>query len=303
MNSYKTSIFLIKILSFFIPIKSCRKEFRVFLNQKLKVDYNKNLMAQSYLKKYTHILKQESLNIRVSPSDLPIWQLWFQGGEAAPVIVKRCLDSVQKYTKDRKIIILTQSNIYEYVDIPQYILDKKAQGIISNTHFSDILRICLLEKYGGTWIDATVLLTGKIPIEILEQNFFAFSVPENHPNYKFHLFSSWFMHAQPGHAFLKSFKKSLFEYWKYENSLIDYFTLHLIIYNIIHSDIDFISEWRKGLNIDNISAHEMQLGLKKMYSEENIQNYKLRSMVHKLTYKIENDIEGTLLDKIIKDGL
>lgn len=37
------------------------------------------------------------------------------------------------------------------------------KGNISNTQFSDILRINLLARYGGYWIDATCLLTQSTP--------------------------------------------------------------------------------------------------------------------------------------------
>ena len=38
-------------------------------------------------------------------------------------------------------------------------MDKYKKGIFTRTHFSDILRLELLTKYGGTWIDASVLIT------------------------------------------------------------------------------------------------------------------------------------------------
>jgi len=303
MNSYKTSIFLIKILSFFVPVKRYRKKFRIFLNKVLKVDYNKNLSAQNYLKKYIHIVHQENVIKSINSIDLPIWQLWFQGREAAPAIVRRCLDSVQKYSGGRQVKVLTHDNIQEYVDIPEYIWDKKEKGIISNTHFSDILRICLLERHGGTWVDATVLLTGEIPEDIVKQDFFAFSVPKNHPNYDFHLFSSWFIHAQPNNVFLKSFKKALFEYWKHEDKLIDYFTLHLMIFNIIHADKYFLDKWNMSYHKDNIEAHEMQWVLNDKYNEELLDMVKKRTSIHKLTYKIKSADSESLFNHICKFGI
>ena len=38
-------------------------------------------------------------------------------------------------------------------------MEKHKNNIIDNTHFSDLLRLELLIKYGGTWIDASVLIT------------------------------------------------------------------------------------------------------------------------------------------------
>jgi hypothetical protein len=37
---------------------------------------------------------------------------------------------------------------------------KLKRSQMSAVHFCDVLRLLLLRKYGGVWIDATVLLTG-----------------------------------------------------------------------------------------------------------------------------------------------
>ena len=300
---YRLSILLIKIISSFIPIKNHRRALRLFLNRKFKVDYNKKYIVREYLKKYTYSPPESFQLSKVESSELPIWQLWFQGEEFAPEIVKRCLESVRKFSQGRQVIVLNKENIKDYIELPQYIWDKKEQSIISNTHFSDILRVCLLEKFGGTWIDATVLLTDYIPQQILNQDFFAFSVPEDHINYDFHLFSSWFIHAQPNHIFLKSFKESLFEYWKNENKLIDYFTLHLITHNVIHANEALMNLWKERLQINNAAPHEMQFGLTEPYNEDKFEYYKKKSSIHKLTYKIDKINDGDLLDKLIQVGV
>lgn len=45
------------------------------------------------------------------------------------------------------------------------------KGIITNTHFSDLLRIELLINHGGLWLDATTYLTGTLPNYISENDF------------------------------------------------------------------------------------------------------------------------------------
>ena len=67
-----------------------------------------------------------------------------------------------------------------------------------------------MEHFGGTWIDATVLLTGKIPEYILESDFFAFrdtfGLIENPAT-----ISNWLLHSVPHNIILKEaiFKTSL----------------------------------------------------------------------------------------------
>lgn len=87
---YKFSIIFVKLISFLVPIRKYRKRFRLFLNKKLRIDYTKNYIAREYLKKYT-CSSSEILQVdKIDSSELPIWQLWFQGEESAPDIVKRC---------------------------------------------------------------------------------------------------------------------------------------------------------------------------------------------------------------------
>ena len=57
--------------------------------------------------------------------------------------------------RDREIVLITQDNLFNYVQFPDYILKKWEAGVITNTHFSDLLRLELLIKYGGTWSDET----------------------------------------------------------------------------------------------------------------------------------------------------
>lgn len=73
-----------------------------------------------------------------------IWFCWLQGIEEAPLLVKRCLESLRKNIPDKKIIVIDGNNLGEYVNMPDYITDKWQRGIIGNAHFSDLLRLELL---------------------------------------------------------------------------------------------------------------------------------------------------------------
>lgn len=87
-----------------------------------------------------------------------IYIFWWQGFENAPDIVKSCLNSVKNNRGMHKIILIDKNNYDQYIKLPDYIIDKLNKNIISLTHFSDILRVSLLYKYGGIWLDATIFL-------------------------------------------------------------------------------------------------------------------------------------------------
>lgn len=95
----------------------------------------------------------------------------------------------------------------------------------------------------------------------------------------------------------------MFEYWKHENELIDYFTLHLITYNVIHANEALTNLWEGRLEINNVAPHEMQFGLIEPYSKDKFEYYKKQSTIHKLTYKIDKVNGGDLLDKLIQVGV
>lgn len=65
----------------------------------------------------------------------------------------------------------------QYVDIPDYILQKYKQGKMTRTHLSDIVRLLLLSKYGGVWIDSTILLTNELPHYVIESPLFIYQTP------------------------------------------------------------------------------------------------------------------------------
>ena len=95
-----------------------------------------------------------------SATERPIWFCWLQGFEQAPPIVNACYSSLKRNIPDREIKVIDGQNWREYVEMPEYIVKKWEKGRIPAALFSDLLRLELLVKYGGTWIDSTVLCTG-----------------------------------------------------------------------------------------------------------------------------------------------
>lgn len=100
-------------------------------------------------------------------SKFPIFFFWWQGEKNLPEICRICLESIRAniLNCDTELIIITKHNIMEYVKLTPNIIEKHESGIMTTTHFSDILRCELLYRYGGLWVDATILVTKKIPDE------------------------------------------------------------------------------------------------------------------------------------------
>ena len=104
-----------------------------------------------------------------------IWQYWGQGvNNNLPEVVEICFASVDKYKGDYIIIRLDDNTLQEYLDFPNFVWDKRKNPEFKHAFFADLLRLALLNTYGGVWIDATVLLTSEINKKFLDQDFFMF---------------------------------------------------------------------------------------------------------------------------------
>ena len=165
------------------------------------------------------------------PEVMPIFVMWLQGMENAPEVVKTCFKSIEKAVTDRdELVVLDESNLHDYILLPDHIEEKWKKGIISNAHYSDIVRLDLLNRYGGMWIDATVyLMEGRIPENIRKRDFFMFSsqLEMGTINYDPHFFANWFIKSYRNNKYLYTIYSLILEYWKRENTLMDYFFFHV----------------------------------------------------------------------------
>lgn len=257
--------------------------------------------ARKKIKKYLKFkdTNPENLNFPdIKIPENPIWFYWNKGIKNAPDIVKKCYDSIKKYS-DQIIIVLDDENICNYVRFPEYITEKVKNGNISVAAYSDLLRFTLLEHYGGTWIDSTVYLTGSISPIILESDFFALrnsmGLVENPV-----LYPAWFLHAKKENNTIKQIRNIAYYYWLKEKHVIEYLLPNLIITEIINNTQ--IEE-----EMPYMSTDYSEVLIKKITDRYNEEEYKWiisLTNIHKLSYKLKKDeIEGTFYDKIINTEL
>lgn len=83
-----------------------------------------------------------------------IWMCWFQGKNSKmPWLNKSCIKRWKEINPDWKFHLLSSDNISEYCEDFNAII-KKERSLAAN---SDLLRLLLLSKHGGVWVDASVL--------------------------------------------------------------------------------------------------------------------------------------------------
>lgn len=136
----------------------------------------------NYLKEsYSDVLMDVKKNYTPQYHDTKIiWTMWYQGVDKAPDSVRLCLKSMKKnIPSNYQIIILDRNNINEYIDIPENIAQKVEKGFVSLTHFSDFIRARLLEKWGGQWIDSTILFTHSVEESFFTGDFYSVKTSES----------------------------------------------------------------------------------------------------------------------------
>lgn len=256
-------------------------------------------VKQKLERKYKNVLidfDQRYFDSEEHCSSNKVWICWFQGVEKAPEIVKKCVSSIKNNLPSKEVIIITDRNIDKYVSFPDYIKKKYNAGLITKTHMTDLLRLELLTKYGGTWIDATVLCTQSeenIPSYFFDSDLFFFQClkpgRDAHSNYM----SSWYINAKSHNKILEATKCLCYEYWRTNDQLIDYFLLH----DFMSIVLDYYpEEWNEIIPRDNATPHELLLRLFDPYNEKMWNAIKAQTPFHKMTYKFvkeETNKKGT----------
>ena len=131
-----------------------------------------NFLIDKYDQNIENQLLSEIKGSAIINSEKVVWQYWAQGYEEVPELVSLCLKSVDKFCQNCKVIRLSDSNIRDYLDLPDYLYEVSEK--FGLTFFADLLRSLLVKVYGGVWLDATVLLTAPLPETYFRQGVFMF---------------------------------------------------------------------------------------------------------------------------------
>ena len=235
-------------------------------------------------------LKLEPVNKDVAENGrIPVWVCWWQGLDSAPDIVKRCVESIYRYVpKDSaQIHFITFDNYMEYAGFSQIVVDRYNAGRISLTHLADILRVQLLNMYGGLWVDATYFISDNRIADIINDE--AYTVKTVIPSWNGDVIAKgkWavnflkFMKGSP----LSGFCTEAFEiYWSLRDEPLDYFLLDRII-KVAYDNIPVIRKQIDGISANNISSLKLMEIISNSYDEAVWNDMKKDTFAFKLSYK------------------
>lgn len=257
--------------------------------------------SYKYLEKFYRDFKSFNPKLSAKNLDFPkkCWIMWWQGEENAPEIVKRTLQSIRKNINEFEIILLTEENLLDYVDLPERIFKLFSTKRMSFAHFSDIVRTYLLYFYGGLWIDATCFLTDKVPNFILDSDLFFFQ--DTVASVTFLPISNWFIYSNnPNNYVLEKLLYGLIFYWNKKSTICDYFLYHVLFKYFMETDNKFKINVDKMPYYCNSEPHVLQKNLFTMFNQEKWNLFLSSSFCHKLTYKYTQEREkDTFIDYIL----
>ncbi len=253
-------------------------------------------LMHELLEKYSkQELKQEHSN--------KTWFCWLQGMEGAPDLVKACYESQRRNLKDREVEIISYDSYHHFISLPDFIERKHREGKIPHPHFSDLIRLELLIKYGGTWIDSTVLCTGdNFPEKVLDCDLFLFQYRDA-KTHRLRGFSNWFITSCANNRSLLVLRDMLYQYWRDYNCVIDYYVFHLFFSMIMEACPE---EMAKMPRSNNRLTLLLGARIKEAYDNKWMQELTSVCAFHKLNYRIrpaEGHQSMTFYDKVIEKYL
>lgn len=254
------------------------------------------------IKRYGHlaVVDDNVGNCNTEGHSDKLWFCWLQGIDDAPDLVKACLASQRMFLKDREFVVISLANYKDYVSLPDFIEEKYRNGIIPNAMFADLLRLELLIKFGGTWIDATVLCTGdNFPRKVLNCRLFMFQYVDSKSKC-FEGISNWFIISCAGNSVLVTLRNMLYAYWRDYNCVVEYYIFHLFFSIIVGKYPEVLSGMPRGYSLPCLMLGR-RIGDE--YDSEWMDALIGKVCFHKLNYRLADKIKlnmGNFYDHIIK---
>ena len=150
-----------------------------------------------------------------------IWLYWHDNIEESPGIIKYCINTVKQFNKDYKINILNEKNKHKFVKCERtlkHLNDPK----LSHTHKSDLLRLYLIDTYGGIYLDSSIILLKPLDwIYNLDNNkspnLIMYKAKHHTTNSAKPILENWFIAAKPNQPLIHETKNMLLDIFDTNN--------------------------------------------------------------------------------------
>ena len=264
-------------------------------NNARKICEKRHAVTREFLEKefYEFLINYE-FNICNEKNSKIIWTLWRQGYEHAPELVKCTIDSIRKFAELNgfQFILLEKDTIEKYIEFPKLIKEKMNLGIIDYTKISDILRVSLLAKYGGTWVDATIYMSKDFDSSLLLQNYYTIKTGEMadySPNISQNRWKGFFL---SGNSSLFGFTRDFFfEYYSRYDIAVDYLLIDYI-FDLAYKYDEKIRNQMLKLEKSNPNLFWLEKNLGNEFNQGLWDSITRNTKVFKTTYKLSEEIKS-----------
>ena len=218
----------------------------------------------------------------------PIWVCWWQGLEEAPLLVRRCVESLWENAAGHEVRILTRETVPGWLDVPRYMLEAADEGRMRLANLADYVRCALIYRYGGLWVDATVFVSAPVPDNAFDASFYTLKWSHHADDADFVAAGRWVTYVLGGWAGqpLFGFVKDAFEsWWSRHATSIDYFLIDYC-FQLAYEEVPAARNAIDAVPLNNLGRYRLRDAmLREAPAEEWGSCLDLGTVFHKLSYK------------------
>ncbi|MBD7957399.1 hypothetical protein H9651_07090 [Microbacterium sp. Sa4CUA7] len=216
---------------------------------------------------------------RAMENDLPVFCYWNSGPDHAPEVARACMAQLRDLHPEAHM--LDAVSVRELIDIP----DRIASVLETDrpAHFADYVRVALLEKYGGIWVDATCWVPGPLDVAVLPY----LTAGVVYPRWTSGQIGNWFIAAASDSLVITLQRIALDMWWNERTDLPDYFLYHRI-FETLHTLVpEFRGQWAEAATLSSAASHLLQLSMMQPWFAGVGDIIDRLSIVQKLSYKYD----------------
>lgn len=155
-------------------------------------------------------------------------------------MINACMQTWRKHNCGWEIRALDSTDIFDVLKGDQ-LISLVAEKDLPPEAFSDVVRIALLQRYGGVWADSSCYCLKPLDEwlhEELPNGFFAFIRPG--PD---RMLSSWFLAAAENNYIVEKWYELTLKYWSNRSTRDHYFWFHHLFAAAYRDNQQFRADW------------------------------------------------------------
>lgn len=214
-----------------------------------------------------------------------IWVCWLQGEDNMPPIVQKTYSSILRHSNGRQVHLITLSNYMDYIEISQEIIVDYKRGTLMAATLSDLIRFKLLAKYGGLWLDATILLTGDVEEEMFNHSFYSIkNPPVSNFSVTEYKWAGFILGTIKNANYFKRLAFAFETYLKNEKVILHYLMVDYFIDLMYKNDESFKTEI-DSIDVSNVDMHTLRESFNEPFDKQKWDKIMGTTHIFKLTYK------------------